>query len=127
MFGRSGIVRSGNASSSFIGRRGSNNCADPVSDVILSVGGVIPTTDEYTNQVWRSFDGQNWAPYLASTFTPPRHFSSCDVDEGGRATVIGGHAKREDGQHYLLGDVWHSGWVRWRNTSDTENTRQQAG
>ena len=116
-FGRSGSVTAANAAT-FVGRSGSNNCADPVSSIVFSIGGNAGGMP--TSSVYRSTDGQTWTQQ-GTTFSPPRFFSSCDVDESGHVFVIGGNSV-VNGRSVLLNDVWQasarSGGGQWRRLTD---------
>ena len=118
LFGRSGAVNAANVNS-FSGRSGSNNCEDPVTSIVYSVGG-SGVDGQPTNAVYRSTDGLTWTAQQ-STFSPARFFSSCDVDEAGHVYVIGGNAV-VNGQSVLLNDVWQgsvrSGEGQWRRLTE---------
>ena len=118
LFGRSGAVSAVNANS-FSGRSGSNNCEDPVTSIVYSIGG-NGVNGSPSNTVYRSTDGLTWTAQQ-TTFTPPRYFSSCDVDEAGHVFVIGGNTVL-NGQSVLLNDVWQgsvrSGGGQWRRLTD---------
>ena len=58
--GRSGVVQSASANSSFSGRQGADNCEDPDSDYIFSIGGLDNAVGLATNQVWYSSNGKDW-------------------------------------------------------------------
>ena len=101
LFGRSGAVNAVNAAS-FVGRRGSNNCGDPLSDILMSLGGANLVTNNATTVSYHSFDGETWNQRQGS-FAPGRFFSSCDIDESGHGFVIGGHyTDTAHPQDYLL-------------------------
>ena len=105
LFGRRGPVDAVNFNS-FMGRRGSNNCGDPMSDILMSLGGVNMLTNVASTNSYHSFDGETWN-LRGGTFAPGRHFSSCDIDESGHGFVIGGHTSNPAvPQDTLLNDVW---------------------
>ena len=93
----------------FIGRSGSNNCADPIGPTILSIGG-RDATGASSRTVYRSLDARRWT-LEPPTFSPPRHFTSCDIDETALAYIIGGHTEGPSGEAVLLNDVWKSSVV----------------
>ena len=119
-FGRSGLVNSSLPYSSFIGRGGANNCEDPDSDYIFSIGGVDNSINLATNQVWYSSDGKTWKQQDSSeSFAPNRYFSSCDLDSAGHIYTLGGvNSDQNNPNGRLLNDVWSSSIVtglrQWR-------------
>ena len=101
---------------SFTPREGSNNCEDPSSDDVYSLGGFVEHPvygyKVSTNDVWFSQSGLEWFK-LTTSFTPGRWSSSCDVTTeshvlmmGGQlgASGISGSSDGEGGQ--MLNDVW---------------------
>ena len=113
-------VPSAQPSSSFFARRGANNCEDPDSDYIFSIGGVDNSIGLSTNQVWYSSDGKTWRQQDSSeTFAPNRYFSSCDLDKAGHIYTLGGvNTDQNTPNGRLLNDVWSSSIVtglrQWR-------------
>ena len=106
-YGTSGPVAAwGNQANTFVGRSGSNNCNDPLSDLTISIGGVNPVTGNSTAVAITSFNGVGWTA-TEDAFGPQRHFSSCDITERGDAVIIGGHFSAVNvAQDVLLNDVW---------------------
>ena len=106
-YGRSGPISApGNQANTFVGRSGSNNCNDPLSDLTISIGGVNPLTGNSTTVAYSSYNGVNWQPNVGA-FSPQRHFSSCDITERGDAIIIGGHFSAVNvPQDRLLNDIW---------------------
>ena len=126
---RNGVSRytpSALPNSSFYARGGSNNCEDPASDYIFSIGGTsrLGGVDLGTNQVWYSSDGKTWKQQdPALSFTPTRYSASCDLDASGHIYTMGGINKDQNnptaGQ--LVNDVWSSSIVgplrAWRRVT----------
>ena len=108
LFGRSGDVRAVN-NVTFVGRSGSNNCADPIGPTILSIGG-RDVTGASSRTVYRSVDARRWT-LEPPVFAPGRHFTSCDIDETALAYIIGGHTEGANGEAVLLNDIWKSSVV----------------
>ena len=115
----------GTQSQSFAARGGSNNCEDPASDMVYSIGGYryqgfLGATTRSTNEVWQSTDAKRWTVQgnnpQAPTFEPTRFFSSCDVDINGHVFSMGGlHQIDTSNEYTLLNDVWNTaqgGWTR---------------
>ena len=110
-YGRSGPTSSPNNNGlTFDARSGSNNCNDPLSDLIVSLGGNNATTTSSTTATYWSYNGQNWQlnPLTATSWQPQRHFSSCDITDRGDVLLIGGHfhTNTNSPADYLLNDVW---------------------
>ena len=93
-YGPSGPTSSPNNNGvTFDARSGSNNCNDPASDLIISLGGNNATTLSSTSSTYYSYTGVNWQlnnPLTTPTWAPIRHFSSCDITERGDVMLIGG-------------------------------------
>ena len=106
-YGTSGPTNAVQANT-FVARSGSNNCNDPLSDLIMSLGGIDPVTGNSTTAAYTSQSGVNWAGSVSTAiFSPQRHFSSCDITERGDAYIIGGHWSATNVlQERLLNDVW---------------------
>ena len=110
-YGRTGPVSSpNNGGNTFDARSGSNNCNDPLSDLVISLGGNNATTTSSTTATYWSYNGQNWQlnPPNAQSWQPQRHFSSCDITDRGDVLLIGGHyhINTNSPADYLLNDVW---------------------
>jgi len=121
-FGSSGRRVESKYPRTFESRGFANNCEDPASDYIFSLGGWRNEFggNQGTNDVWYSSDGLTWKLQAAQyRFGPSRYSSSCDVDESGHIYTMGGvvldnnYARGE-----LLNDVWQSSIVsglrEWR-------------
>ena len=126
-YGASGYRESGSPNSSFIPRGGANNCEDPASDWVFSIGGTFNgplAQDVATNQVWYSSDGKQWQLQdTAVSFVPNRFFSSCDIDSAGHIYTMGGVNMDQNAPGgRLLNDVWSTSIVtglrQWRRITD---------
>ena len=125
-FGTSGYTPSALPNSSFFAREESNNCEDPASDYIFSLGGTsrLGGIDLGTNQVWYSSDGKLWQQQDASlSFNPTRYSASCDLDASGHIFTMGGINKDQNNPQsgQLVNDVWSSSIVgplrAWRRVT----------
>ena len=125
-YGRSGYTPSALPNSSFFARGGSNNCEDPASDYIFSLGGTsrLGGVDLGTNQVWYSSDGKIWQQQESSlSFNPTRYSASCDLDASGHIYTMGGINKDQNNPQsgQLVNDVWSSSIVgplrAWRRVT----------
>ena len=125
-YGISGVTPSALPNSSFFARGGSNNCEDPASDYIFSIGGTsrLGGVDLGTNQVWYSSDGKTWQQQDASqSFNPTRYSASCDLDASGHIYTMGGINKDQNNPQsgQLINDVWSSSIVgplrAWRRVT----------
>ena len=107
-YGRSGPTSApGMQANTFVGRSGSNNCNDPLSDLVVSLGGINPVTGNSTTVSYSSVNGQQWLAQAGTPFSPQRHFSSCDINERGDVFLIGGHYQAVNvRQEVLLNDIW---------------------
>ena len=108
--GRSRLTASALPNSSFHARVFSNNCEDPSSDRVYSLGGYISQRQGggwiivHTNEVWYSDDGLTWHEQTVQRFSP-RYAHSCDVNAAGHVLTMGGVTW--DGQkEVLVNDVW---------------------
>ena len=125
-YGLSGVTPSALPNSSFFARGGANNCEDPASDYIFSIGGTsrLGGVDLGTNQVWYSSDGKLWRQQDASlSFSPTRYSASCDLDASGHIYTMGGINKDQNNPQsgQLVNDVWSSSIVgplrAWRRVT----------
>ena len=134
--GTRGYTAAVNASNSFSSRSGSNNCEDPVSDDVFSIGGIsfVPGTTTYSatsNEVWYSTDAITWrlqTGRATQSFTPGRFFSSCDVDDHGVMYVMGGAVFGVNNRaHQLLNDVWQGRYKgrEWVRVDDPDSEKWQ--
>ena len=117
--GATGFTLSALPNASFAARAGSDNCEDPTSDTVYSIGGLAQRSDRNivsTNDVWSSEDGLLWTKYPGATFSPPRYFSSCDVNSLKRLLVVGGI--QSFAPNGLLNDVWLMASGAWFRVTD---------
>ena len=107
-YGRTGPISSpNNGGNTFQARSGSNNCNDPLSDLIVSLGGTNATSGSSTTTTVSSYNGIQWIAQT-SPWGPQRHFSSCDITDRGDVLLVGGHFHANNNQpaDFLLNDVW---------------------
>ena len=124
-FGQSGLVQAVAPyfATSFQPRGGSNNCEDPVSDDVYSIGGYVLSsrgTRVATSDVWFSVSGLQWARMTRSTFSPARWYASCDVNTQSHVLLMGGElgGANGGGGGQLLNDVWAADQSTFRRQTD---------
>ena len=125
-FGSGGLQGAYVSTRSFVARADSSQCEDPTSDDVFSLGGTIAGVGA-SNTVYYSSDAVHWTVRTGTrSFTPPRTWTSCDIDDHGVMYVMGGMVPptTQGGQNRLLNDVWWgtnrgSSWQRV-STDDVE-------